>query len=133
MPAPSAPRHAVIVARSAPIAPFGELAGDCPVLNRPLRELLVRELAEAGLSVVAEPPTDAPYVLVSDRTWVTAPALRRLLEQAQAPAPIERTVTDTPANPTATPNPAPGADRPAAIPMNPATPATPATPAPAQE
>ena len=51
-------------------------------------------------------------------------------EQAQAPAPIERTVTDTPANPTATPNPAPGADRPAAIPMNPATPAT---PAPAQE
>lgn len=44
-------------------------------------------------------------------------------EQAQAPAPIERTLTDNPANPTATPNP----DRPAAIPM----PANPATPAPA--
>lgn len=43
-------------------------------------------------------------------------------EQAQAPAPIERTVTETPATPGAT-NP----DRPAAIPM----PANPAAPAPA--
>lgn len=49
-------------------------------------------------------------------------------EQAQAPAPIERTVTDTPAS---TPN----ADRPAAIPLpaNPATPAPAATPAAPQE
>jgi hypothetical protein len=46
-------------------------------------------------------------------------------EQAQAPAPIERTLTDNPANPTATPNP----DRPAAVPMpgNPAAPAPPRT------
>ncbi len=42
-------------------------------------------------------------------------------EQAQAPAPIERTVRDTPA--------ATNADRPAAIPM-PANPANPAAPAP---
>lgn len=43
-------------------------------------------------------------------------------EQAQAPAPIERTVTETPA--------APDADRPAAIPLpaNPAPAATPAAP-----
>jgi hypothetical protein len=47
-------------------------------------------------------------------------------EQAQAPAPIERTVTDTPANPTATPSPAPSADSPAAVPL----PANPATPSP---
>jgi len=50
-------------------------------------------------------------------------------EQAQAPAPIERTVTDTPA---ATPN----IDRPASIPVTPANPATPApdaTPAAPQE
>lgn len=92
MPVSAAPRHALIVPRSAPIAPFGELAGDCPVLNRPLRALLVRELAEAGLTVVEAPPADAPYVLVSDRTWVTAPALRRLMAQAQAPARLK--VTD---------------------------------------
>jgi len=46
-------------------------------------------------------------------------------EQAQAPAPIERTVTDTPA---ATPE----ADRPAAVPVNPA-PAPAPTPAAPQE
>lgn len=46
-------------------------------------------------------------------------------EQAQAPAPIERTVTDTPA---ATPN----AEAPAAIPL-PANPAPAATPASPQE
>jgi hypothetical protein len=49
-------------------------------------------------------------------------------EQAQAPAPIERTVTDSPANPAATPNP----DRPAAIPL-PANPATPRSPGPAPQ
>ena len=49
-------------------------------------------------------------------------------EQAQAPAPIERTLTDMPA---ATPD----ADRPAAIPLpaRPATPAPAATPAAPQE
>lgn len=49
-------------------------------------------------------------------------------EQAQAPAPIERTVTDTPGV-------TPDADRPAAIPLpaNPATPAPATTPAAPQE
>lgn len=50
-------------------------------------------------------------------------------EQAQAPAPIERTVTDTPA---ATPSPALSADTPAAVPLpaNPAAPRNPDRPAP---
>ena len=49
-------------------------------------------------------------------------------EQAQAPAPIERTVTNTPANPTATSNP----DRPAAVPI-PANPAATPSPGPAPQ
>ena len=51
------------------------------------------------------------------------------VEQAQAPAPIERTVTQTPAA-------TPGADRPAALPASPTDPSTPApatTPAAPQE
>lgn len=65
-----------------PVEPFGDLPGDLPVLNRPLREVQEAALRAAGLELVAEAPKDRPYLLFSDRCWFTAEALRRLVAGA---------------------------------------------------
>lgn len=73
----------MIVARGAPVAPFLDAPGQVQVLGRDLATHQTEELVAAGLTVVDAPPADRPYVLVSDRTWVTRGALRRFLEQGR--------------------------------------------------
>lgn len=79
-------RAAVIAPSGACIAPFGDAVGQSQVLGRDLRRIQEEALADAGLTLLPEAPKDEPYLLLSDRTWVTEAALRRLLAQAQPPA-----------------------------------------------
>lgn len=79
-------RAVVIAPSGVSIAPFGDPVGQSQVLGRDLRQVQEEAIAEAGLKLVAEPPQDEPYLLLSDRTWVTEAALRRFVEQAKPPA-----------------------------------------------
>ncbi|MCK6507347.1 hypothetical protein L6R53_28915 [Myxococcota bacterium] len=70
--------QAVRVPRGRPLAPFDEAPEALRVLDQPLAQVQDRALAEAGFERVAEPPADQPFLVLSDRTWITAEALRRL-------------------------------------------------------
>ncbi|MCB9793248.1 MAG: hypothetical protein H6741_11020 [Alphaproteobacteria bacterium] len=87
----SAPRHAVVLATGRLLEPFGDPIGETQVLARTLAEVQREAIAAAGLELVEAPPPGAPYVLISDRTWVTEGALKRLMAQAQAPARLQCT------------------------------------------
>lgn len=80
------PAAAVILPSGVHIAPFGDPVADSQVLGRSLRVVQREALAEVGVQEVSTPPSDQPYLLLSDRTWVTGGALRRFLAVAQAPA-----------------------------------------------
>jgi len=62
------------------------------ILGRSLAQTQGEAIAAAGLTQVETPPADQPYLLLSDRTWVTEATLRALISQAQAPARLQ--VTD---------------------------------------
>ncbi|MCB9763062.1 MAG: hypothetical protein H6739_24895 [Alphaproteobacteria bacterium] len=85
-------RHAVIAPTDTVIAPFGDPVAASQVLARSLHAVQVEALEAVGLEVVDAPPADAPYLLLSDRTWVTEGALRRFLDTATPPARLQ--VTD---------------------------------------
>lgn len=61
------------------IEPWGDPVGEMRVWSGTLAAAQERALAEAGLRLCAEPPTDQPYVLFTDRVWFTAELLRRLI------------------------------------------------------
>lgn len=82
----AAPTQALIVPSGVCIAPLGDPVAEAQILARSLREVQEEALAEVGLTRVDAAPTDAPYLLLSDRTWVTGGALRRFLAVARAPA-----------------------------------------------
>lgn len=75
LPAPVAVR----VPRGQPISPYGDVPAALPVLNRPLAVLQEETLRAAGVELVATPPKDRPYLLVSDRCWFSPELLRLLL------------------------------------------------------
>jgi len=81
-----------VVKRGKPIAPFGDLPGQSFVLGRTLEILQKEAIEEAGLEWVDVVPESEPYVVISDRTWITAAALKALVAQATAPARLQ--VTD---------------------------------------
>ncbi len=62
-----------------PLAPWNDPVGDTPVLDGTLRSSQDRAIADAGCTLVAEAPTDAPYLLLGDRLWVTPELLRRMV------------------------------------------------------
>lgn len=77
--------RAVLVPRSRPVAPYGDLPADLPVVHWPggsasravfgtLAAAQRAALARAGLELADAPPADAPYVALADDAWVT-PAL----------------------------------------------------------
>ncbi len=82
----------VVVSRGRCIPPFGDAVGAVQILGRSLAETQAEAIAAAGLVQVESPPVDAPYLLLSDRTWVTGATLRALVSQAEAPARLQ--VTD---------------------------------------
>lgn len=65
------------------IAPWDDPVAEVQVLGRALRDLMAEEYHRVGLELALEPPTDAPYLLVSDRTWITSAALEAYLAVAQ--------------------------------------------------
>jgi len=77
---------AVITPCEQVIAPFNDPVSEVAVLDRTLRHLQEEAVAGAGLTLVDAPPTDAPYLAFSARTFVTEGVLERLLQQAPAPA-----------------------------------------------
>ena len=73
---------ALIVESGRLVSPWLDPAAACPVLNRPLSDWIREALAGAGLELVDEPPGGEPYLVVSDRTWLTASTVRRFLDAA---------------------------------------------------
>lgn len=62
------------------VAPFGDPAGEIPVLNRPLAVWQAEALAGAGLKVVASPTP--PCLVIPDNLFCTAGALRKFIDGA---------------------------------------------------
>lgn len=73
---------AVIVPTGAPVPPFLDAPGDVQIMARPLRGQIIEALTSEGLRVLDAPPADAPYVGISDRTWLSPGALRRFMAAA---------------------------------------------------
>lgn len=71
--------YAVRFAIGKPVAPFGDLPGDLPVLGRPLREVQEEALKKAGVTL-GQAPSQGPYLLIGDNLWLTAPLIRRFLQ-----------------------------------------------------
>ena len=65
-----------------PIDPFDEPARDCCILNHSLATIQERILTACNVELVVEPPTDEPYLLISDRVWFTTDLLRQVLKQS---------------------------------------------------
>lgn len=82
----SAVRHALIVSTGRPVPPFDDAPGEAMILNRTLRTHQEDAIAAAGLSLVDAPPDGAPYLMLSDRTWVTGQTLKLFMAQASPPA-----------------------------------------------
>lgn len=70
---------AVRISRGQPLAPFGDLPGELPILNEPLARVQERVLRQAGLTLVDTPPPGEPHLVFSDRTWFSAALVRKLL------------------------------------------------------
>ena len=62
-----------------PLAPWFDPIGDTPVLDASLRHSQEQAIAAAGCTLVDVAPTDEPYILLGDRLWFTAEALRRVV------------------------------------------------------
>ena len=61
------------------LAPWFDPIGDTPVLDASLRQSQEQAIAAAGCTLVDVAPTDEPYILLGDRLWFTAEALRRVV------------------------------------------------------
>jgi carbonic anhydrase/acetyltransferase-like protein (isoleucine patch superfamily) len=73
----------VVFSSNQHIAPWGDPVAEVQVLGRSLQALMAEEYARIGLELASEPPAGAPYLLVSDRTWITSAALQAYLAVAQ--------------------------------------------------
>lgn len=71
--------QAVRIHTGSPVAPFDDPPGQLRVLDLPLAQVQEDALRAAGLALVDQPPTDAPYLVLSDRTWLTAATIARLI------------------------------------------------------
>ena len=71
---------AVRVSTGRTVAPFGDPVGQTPVGAMTLAEAQDAALVSAGFERVEVPPTDAPYLVYSDRTWFTSDLLQRMAE-----------------------------------------------------
>ncbi|MEC7241530.1 MAG: hypothetical protein VXW32_09845 [Myxococcota bacterium] len=58
------------------LAPWQDSVSDIQVLGRSLASLMEEEFERAGIVRVDHPPSTEPYLLVSDRTWITGAALK---------------------------------------------------------
>ncbi|MEE2751086.1 MAG: hypothetical protein VX519_06630, partial [Myxococcota bacterium] len=85
-------KRVFVVPIGKPVAPFGDLPGQTFVLGRTLEALQKEAIEEAGLEWVDTVPEAEPYVVISDRTWITSATLRALVKQAKPPARLQ--VTD---------------------------------------
>lgn len=81
LPAPGLP--ALCLPAPRPVAPFGDLPADLPVLNRPLREVQHSALRRAGFTPVDAPPASGLYLCYRADCWFTAAFLRRLAAAAR--------------------------------------------------
>jgi len=73
----------LICASGRRIAPWGDPVAEVQVLGRSLGELMVEEFHRVGLELAVEAPKQEPYLLVSDRTWITSAALKAFLAIAE--------------------------------------------------
>lgn len=73
----------VVFSSNQHIAPWGDPVAEVQVLGRSLQALMAEEYARIGLELASEPPAGAPYLLVSDRTWITSAALQAYLAVAR--------------------------------------------------
>ena len=64
------------------IAPFGDPVSEIRVGAQTLAQAQAEALAEAGFTVLDDPPTTGPVLLFSDRTWFT-PAILRILREVE--------------------------------------------------
>jgi acetyltransferase-like isoleucine patch superfamily enzyme len=80
-----------VLASGQRVPPFRDPMDEVQVLGRDLAVYRAEELDALGCALVASPPVDEPYLCVSDRTWFTRGAIRRFLDQAQAPARLQNT------------------------------------------
>jgi carbonic anhydrase/acetyltransferase-like protein (isoleucine patch superfamily) len=68
-----------------PVDPFGLQARDLPVGEGSLADAQARAVAAAGLRLhEGPPPAGEPALLFTDRTWMTAGALRQLADAARS-------------------------------------------------
>ena len=80
-----------VVSSEKQVSPWHDPVGEIQVLGRSLTALMEEEFERAGVVVVSVPPVDEPYLVVSDRTWITGAALKLFCEQA---SPGERLQVD---------------------------------------
>lgn len=73
---------ALILPTGRPLAPFGDPPGQARILDRPLEQVQRAVVEAAGLELVDSPPAREPYLVLSDRTWLTRELLRRFLAAA---------------------------------------------------
>lgn len=67
---------AVRITSGTTFPPFDDPVGQTRVLRGTLAEAQDKALAAAGFTLVETPPTDAPFLVFSDRVWFTASFLR---------------------------------------------------------
>jgi carbonic anhydrase/acetyltransferase-like protein (isoleucine patch superfamily) len=67
---------AVRVSSGTTFPPFDDAVGQTRILTSTLAEAQEAALSAAGFTLVASAPTDAPYLVISDRVWFTASFLR---------------------------------------------------------
>ena len=60
------------------VAPYGGPVGTLAVGGATLAQCQEDALAEAGFTLVDEPPSGEPYLVFSDRTWFTATLLKKM-------------------------------------------------------
>lgn len=87
--------HVVPYPRARPVAPFGDLASELPVVRWPgesasracfgtLAESQAAAVVRAGLTLAVAPPPGEPYVLLADDLWVTPDLLRAVAALGRA-------------------------------------------------
>lgn len=92
----------VLYPRARPVAPFGDLASELPVVRWPgeshtraafgsLAESQEAAIRRAGLERVVAPPPAEPYLLLADDLWVTPDLLRTVAAGAPGLARVDET------------------------------------------
>jgi carbonic anhydrase/acetyltransferase-like protein (isoleucine patch superfamily) len=75
---------ALITASDRKLELLGDAAAEVPILGTSLRARLEHAILRAGLERVDAAPSNEPYLVVSDRTFVTEQALRAFVSEARA-------------------------------------------------